>query len=324
MTFGRVFQSKTGTNTGSGLYCVSMQKKFNILILLAVVFAFETSYAVKEVIFRQQTQIYLKRNTNSEVLGVYDRGDTIPISKKVYGRWRKVIVDVDGKKKVGWVPTKDIRGARIIDSKIREIKKEEKDGIPNYRSRNGFGIIGNLSYVYQSKGDLSFVTGGSAIPIDLSYSSLSGANVFVSLFGDFNLSDTMALRGYFAIRNMKRSGSATTQGGNGNFTLTHNLMAIGTTLKFYGSKKAALWWGPGLELAKTTEISLKGSTNLGSNIYGEISKEPFFILTTISAGYDMNLSGRFFILPEVKFGLVPNGDPLAFTFEILIPIAFTF
>jgi len=75
-----------------------MQKKFNILVVLAVLFISEVSLAVKEVIFRQQTQVYSKRSENSEVLGVYDRGDTIPISSKTYGAWRKVIVDVSGKK----------------------------------------------------------------------------------------------------------------------------------------------------------------------------------------------------------------------------------
>lgn len=303
-----------------------MQKKFNILIIFALVLIAENSHAVKEIIFRQQTQIYSKRNENSEVLGVYDRGDTIPISNKVYGKWRKVIVDVSGKKQIGWVPTKDIRGARIRDSKDRKIEQDEKDGVVSYRHRNAVGIIGNLSYNYQSKGDVTFET-NTGTPLKLDYSSMSGANVFISLFGDFNLSKTRALRGYFSMRNMKRSGSASVDvmgGGTGNFTIIQDMIAIGSTLKFYSSPSSVFWWGPGLEIAKTTKFEVKGSTAVGSDIVGTINDDTIYFLGTVSAGYDLNLGGRFFILPEAKVGLVPNGDPMIMTFEVLFPIAFTF
>lgn len=298
-----------------------MQKKFNILILFVVIFIAETSYAVKEIIFRQQTQVYSKRNENSEVLGVYDRGDTIPISSKVYGRWRKVIVDVRGKKQIGWIAIKDIRGARIKDSKARQIEEDEKDGVVNYRRRTGVGIIGNLSYVYQTEGSVDFESAGTTLKLD--YSSMSGANVFVGLFGDFNLSSTRAIRGYFAMRNMKRSGSAFVDvmgGTNGNFAIIHDMLAIGATYKFYSSASSVFWWGPGLEIATTTKFSIKGP----NNIEADVKDQPLYFLPSISAGADYNLGGRFFILPEVKFGLVPNGDPILATFEILFPIAFTF
>ncbi len=324
MTFGGFFQCKTGRGAKSGLYSIDMQKKFNILVLLALLSASQAALAVKEVIFRQQTQVYSKRNENSEVLGVYDRGDTVPISSKVYGAWRKVIVDVQGKKTVAWVLTKDIRGARIKDSKARQMEEDEKDGQISYRRRTGVGIMGNLSYVYQTKGSVNVQTSIPGITPEVSYSSLSGANVFVGLFGDFNISDTMAIRGYFAMRNMKRSGSASTQGASGNFTITQDMMALGSTLKLYSSKNAIFWWGPGLEIAKTTKFEVKGSTPIDTSFEGTVTEDPLYALATLSAGYDLNLSGRFFILPEIKVGIVPNGDPILMTFEVLIPIAFTF
>lgn len=302
-----------------------MQKKFNILVVIAVLFVSEVSLAVKEVIFRQQTQVYSKRNENSEVLGVYDRGDTIPISKKTYGAWRKVVVDVSGKKKVGWVLSKDIRGARIKDSKARQIEEDEKDGEIGYRRRTGVGIMGNLSYIQQSKGSIAYQT--TVQDVSVEYSSMSGANVFVSLFGDFNWSDTMAIRGFFSMRKAKRSGSAGIPdigGGTGTFTIDQSMIGLGATVKFYDNKNSIFWWGPGLEIAKTTEIKITGSNDISGNINSTGSEEPMFAILSVSAGYDLNLSGRFFILPEVKFALIPNGDPMAMAFEVLIPIAFTF
>lgn len=299
-----------------------MQKKFKLLILTILIFAAETSLAVKEVIFRQQTHIYAKKSENSEVLGVYDRGDAIPISNKNYGPWRKVIVDVGGKKKMGWVLTKDIKGAKLKDSGMRRLEENERKGVLNYRARNGVGLLGSLSYVYQTSGDIQFDFGGAQTA---TYSNMSGANVFLGVFGDFNYSPTMAIRGYLATRNMKRSGSVVLPSNEtGNFTLTHELLALGTVLKFYKSPTAIFWWGPGLEIAKTTKFSAKGSTSTFPSIEGNVSEDPLYALVTLNAGYDFNLSGRFFVLPEAKIGVVPNGDPMVITFEILIPVAYTF
>ena len=72
MTFGEFYQCKTRRGLYSSLYSSDMQKKFNIVVLLALIFALDNSYAAKEVIFQQQTRVYSKKNANSEVLGVYD------------------------------------------------------------------------------------------------------------------------------------------------------------------------------------------------------------------------------------------------------------
>jgi hypothetical protein len=297
-----------------------MQKKFSIIVFIALVFASLPSLAVKEITFQKQTRVFARKNMSSEVIGVFGNGDTIPFSDKVYGPWRKVIVDVSGKKKVGWILAKDTHGAKIRESK-HKIGEESK--IPNYRKKTGVGLIGNLSYVNQMKGDMTFDNGGT--PVKASYSSLTGANVFLSVFGDFNYSKTVAVRGYFSMRNMKRAGKLTASGNSGNFTVTHDLMALGTTVKFYSSPSAIFWWGPGLEIAKTTKFSVSGSTNFSpAAIQGDVNESPVYALVTLSAGYDFSLSGNFFVLPEVKFGIVPNGSPMAMTMEILIPLAYTF
>jgi hypothetical protein len=318
MTFGWFYQCKTSRCVLGALYSKGMQKKFSILVIALVLFS-QASFAEKDVVFRKKTHVYAKKSENSEVLGVYDKGDSLPISSKPYGGWKKVIIDVGGKKKIGWVSSKELRGAHLRDSDSHSTSKESK--IPNYRDHMGVGIMGNLSYVYQSKGSLTFDSLGT--PTTANYSSLTGANVFAGIFGDFNYSKTVAIRGYFSMRNMKRSGKAEVGGNSGNFILTHNLMALGTTVKFYASPNAIFWWGPGLELAKTTKYSLSGSIG-PATVDGEISKSPLYAMLTISAGYDYNLSDRLFVLPEFKFGIVPNGAPMAAVLEILIPIAYTF
>ena len=301
-----------------------MQKKFNIIVLLAFFFASDVSFAVKEVIFRQQTQVYSKRSENSEVLGVYDRGDTIPISNKVYGAWRKVIVDVKGKKKAAWILSKDIRGARIKDSKARLMEEDEKDGEVLYRRRTGAGVMANLSYAYQTKGSVNIETGVPGVTPPLSYSSLSGANVFIGFFGDYNYSDTLSIRGYLALRKLTRSGSASFEGSSGTFNIVQDMMAVGATAKFYANRNSIFWWGPGIEVAKTTKFVVEGGTAADPDLSAKVTEEPMYIMGTLSAGYDLNLSGRFFILPEFKVGIVPNGDPMLMVFEVLVPIAFTF
>ena len=270
---------------------------------------------------------YADKNQNSEVIGVYGKGDSIPISNIKYGPWRKVIAEVNGQKKIGWVYIKDIVGSHIKNSsEIQDAKREREGESPVYHRKTGIGLFGALSYVYQKSGTIDFNTMNTGgVTLAANYSAVKGNNFFLGLFGDFNLSPKTAMRVYFAQRSMDRSGSATIQNNSAtSFRIEQSLMSLGAALKWYSSPSAIFWWGPGLEIGKTTKMTVHGTTASTGTVDADASKKPTFAMLTLGAGYDYNISGHFFVLPEARFGVVPNGSPFVMVFELMIPVAYTF
>ncbi len=303
-----------------------MQLKLFFFVFFIVFLSFPL-WAGKEIVFRNQTQVYAQRDKNAEVIGVYERGDSIPISNIKYGQWRKVIAEVDGKRRVGWIFIKDVKGSKVKESREIESARDRAEGnAPVYHLKNGVGILGAISYAYQGSGSLKFHTDTPGLDLDSNFSAVKGANFYFGFFGDYSLSKTTILRGYLLQRKMNRAGTGQVNvsgAPNSSFRIEQDLLSLGAQLKFYSGPKAIFWWGPGVEIGKTTKMRVDVTTAI-DEMHVDTVEKPMFVILTAAAGYDYHISGNFFILPEFRLGIVPNGKPFGAVFEILIPVSYQF
>lgn len=278
-------------------------------------------WSAQELVFRQQTQVYSKANIKSDPLTVYERGDRVPVSKENYGAWKKIIVEVDGKKQIGWVLVRDLKGARIQEKdeeKVATPSGKRKKLDPVYRKKIGVGVAGVLSYYKQGSGSVDLNNTEST---SLNFSDLDGTGVYFSIFGDMPLTSKMNLRGYFSLRSLERSGTGTFPPNtvNRSVNIDQTSLSVGSTLKFYSHTDGNSWWGPGLELAMTDKSDVTASSQTTT-----FKDDPLYIFVHLAAGYDIRFFSNVFILPEFRIGAAVNGDPLIINAEILIPFAYRF
>lgn len=276
-------------------------------------------WSAQELVFRQQTKVYASRNPKADVLTVYERGDRVPVSKENYGPWKKIIAEANGKKQIGWVMLRDLKGARI--RKVDEEKVTTPSGVrkklqPVYRKNTGVGFAGNLSYYKQGSGEEDLQNGSR-----MNYSGLDGTAVYLSVFGDFELTSTLNLRGYIALRDVGRSGNATYPPGTDSRStnLDQTGFALGSTLKFYSNSDSNKWWGPGIEIMQVSKSDVTATS-----VTTGYKDDPLYVFAHLAAGYDFHLFNSIFILPEVRLGAAVNGSPFILNFEILIPFAYRF
>ncbi len=295
--------------------------KLQHVILLGIFFITGSLWAAQELVFRKQTQVYSKPNIKSDSLTVYERGDRVPVSNENYGAWKKIIAEVDGKKQIGWVLVRDIKGARIQEKdteKVTTSSGKRKKLEPVYRKKIGVGVAGVLSYYKQGSGSVDL---NNTVTTSLNFSDLDGTGVYFSIFGDMPLTSKLNLRGYFSMRNLERSGTGTfppdTQSRSINIDQT--ALSLGSTLKFYSHTDGNSWWGPGVELAMTDKSDVTAS-----NATTTFKDDPLYIFIHLALGYDIRFFSNVFILPEFRIGAAVNGDPFILNAEILIPIAYRF
>lgn len=274
-------------------------------------------FAVREIVFRKQTTVYTDKSKDSEVLTVFEKGEHTPISNKSYGDWRKIVVDVDGKPTVGWVLAQDLKDAKLL---------ERKD--PFYKdvyhlNKMGFGVLGAFSYAAQGQRTVN-PSDGSA-PADIT--SMGGTSLFFGALVDYPFSETFVLRGEILFRKMYRTGAGSFQGGSAaNIQLDQSYLSGAVTAKFYLDSESNFWYGPGVEVAKLTTNRLVYVVNVtgGEQVTTDGISLPTFILVSGAFGYDIHLTKKFFILPAARLGIMVNANPIAFVFDVLVPITYSF
>lgn len=290
------------------------------IFLCLVVMTFQAQAAL-ELIFRTQTRVYGKRNARADVVTVYERGDRVPISRETYGAWKKIVAEVDGKKQIGWVLVRDIKGARIQekdDEKVITESGERKRLAPVYRRKTGAGFAGVLSYYKQGGGEADL---NNVSAPQLKFSGFDGTAVYFSGFADWVVGSTTNLRTFLSLRNLERSGTGTYPPDTTSRTvnLKQTGLSVGATLKLYSNPNGISWWGGGFEVVKASKNDVTSS-----NISASYKDEPFIFFANASLGYDINIYKNIYILPEFRLGVGINGDPLIINAEVLIPVGFSF
>lgn len=227
---------------------------------------------------------------------------------------------------MGWIKVAEAKGAKIRVREDGDALDPKNPNAPIYRKKTAVGILSSLSYVYQTGGEAKYTTTNGTFTAD--YDKATGVNFYFGFFADFNISDRTSLRGYFSLRTMDRTGSAKIKesGLDRDFRLQQEMISIGSTLKWYTNSRSQIWWGPGIEVAKSSDfkfISDKREAN-DNDISADVSDDPIYVFLSLNAGYDVHLGGNFFLLPEAKFSVIPNGDPLIMNLEVWIPVSYAF
>jgi hypothetical protein len=269
--------------------------------------------AGKDLFVRKEIEVYAKRDRDSEIIMILEAGDKVPISPKSYGKWRKVLVKVRGKSKVGYVRKKAIRG-----SKIRTRLKKKKSLPSVYHTSAGAGLTVHLSYLMQSERDYSDSAGEAHI------GEMSGMGTFFGLFGDFPMSETMVLRTQLLMRTNSMTGGASAGSGTNEETveLTQSFFSIGGLLKFYSNRDSNFWFGAGAEFAKGRDVSLVYGDNQPVDVPDE--GVPNFFVLQGGFGFDTHIAGNFYLLPEIMLTIVANSSPMMYGGEFNIGTAITF
>lgn len=289
-------------------------------LLFGILFMAQGLWAAQELVFRQQTKVYSQRNPKAKVLTVYGKGDRVPVSSGKYGAWKKIIAEVRGKKQVGWVLNRDIRGAKIQNKDVDHAYTPSgiRRNLPRtYRKKIGAGVFMSLSYYNQGSGDQEL----EGTYATMKASSQSGMAPYVGVFGDFILGAKMNLRGYLAMRDMSRSGDAIFPPGvdSKSTRINQKGISLGSTLKIYSHPDSSSWWGGGLELTKVSKTEIEASGGKAS-----FKKDLFYIFGHLALGYDFQLYKDIYILPEFRLGAAFNGEPFILNAEILIPVGYRF
>lgn len=276
------------------------------------------AFAVREVVFRKTTMVYEKQSKDANVMTVYEKGERAPISSKSYGIWKKIVVTLDNEQKVGWVLGEDLKGARIIE------RAEPFEYETYHLNKWSIGILGAFNFM--SQGARS-ITSETTIPPRVDVSSLSGTEIYFGVPVDIHWTQTFTLHLEFLFRKSSRSGTGQFVGGSdAEITLDQSFMSLGGMGKWYLAPESNFWYGAGLEVAKLTESKMTFVTNATSDpaVSNEGIDFPIFFMLTGGIGLDFHLLKKFFILPEIRAGVLVNSEPIVFTFEVRVPIVYTF
>ncbi len=285
------------------------------LVLVGLVLVPLDAFAVHEVVFRKQTTVYSKKSKDSDVLTVFEKGEHVPISSKDYGEWRKVVVEIDGKPTAGWIIATDVQDAKLIE-------RTDPFNMDIYHlNKWSIGVLGAFDYSAQGERIVSPV---GTPNVDIS--SLGGTAFFFGIMSDIQLKENFGVRAEILFRKSARTGSGTFVGGSAaNIELDQTYLSGVLLAKWYLDKDSNFWYGAGLELAKLTASTLIYSVNGGSNnVTTDGLTMPFFVLVDAGFGYDVHLSKRFFILPTMQLGVMVNAAPIILSFDVLVPVVYTF
>ncbi len=286
--------------------------RITLLILLLLPL---NALAVQEVVFRKTTMVYENQSKDAAVLTVYEKGERAPLSSKTYGTWRKIVVDIDGTQKVGWVLAEDIKGARIIE------RSEPFDYEVYHLNKGSIGILGAFNFV--SHGGQTIDSEGS-YPPNVEVSSLSGGALYFGVYSDLHWKQDFSIHLELLFRKASRSGPGTfIAGSDAEVELDQSFMSLGAMGKWYLAPESNFWYGAGLEIAKLSTSKMIWSVNGGDEfVANEKIESPVLFMLTGGLGLDIHVVRRFFVLPEVRGGLMVS-DPLVFVFELRLPVVYT-
>ncbi|MCB0394493.1 MAG: outer membrane beta-barrel protein, partial [Bdellovibrionales bacterium] len=228
------------------------------------------------------------------------------------GSWLKVLVYSNGKKQVGYISKASARGSKVRETKSDRSKSTlYKDGI-------GVGIHGAFAYTQQ--GEREFDDGdGSTTKIK----TLSGTSVFFGIFADFPLSKNFSIRAGLAFRENNMTGEQAISGEDyQTVELSQSFLSLSGLVKYYPSIDGSFWFGGGAELASGQSVELKYADS--EDVPVDDDDLPFFMFLNVGTGYDMNIAGNFFLIPDFRVGVVINTSPAIYLVEGNLNVAYRF
>lgn len=278
--------------------------------------------AAQELIVRKPIDVYSKATASSEVIATLEEGERVPISEKEQGRFRKVLIQVRGKKKVGFVLKSRLEGSRIRERKGgKSAGKESKADA--YHRRFAVTLPVTLSYTKQNySGSDNIVTADGS---KYTLSSLSGTSTFFGFGFDIPLQEKISVRAEILFRSIEGTGSLKASSGSGNpQDVQRSMKALSGGLlgKYYFDAGDDLWVGGGFEVAKVNNVAIVFANR--DNLTVNESDYPTFIILKAGAGYDTALSDDIFLIPDVRLLYFVNANPVIYGAELTLSVGYAF
>jgi hypothetical protein len=293
-------------------------KKWAVAFLLVLSPA---AWSAQELIVRKAIDVYAKPNSSSEVLTTLDEGERVPIAAKEEGRFRKVLIQSGGKKRVGYVLKSRLEGSRIRERNGKSAGKAKK--ADSYHRRFAIVLPVTLSYTKQNyTGNDNIVTADGS---KYTLSSLSGTSVYFGVGLDIPLQEKLALRAELLFRSIDGTGSLKASGGAGNPQEVQRSMTAlsgGVLGKYYFDAGDDFWVGGGLEVAKVNNVAIVFANR--DNLRVNESDYPTFIILKAAAGYDTALTDDISLIPDVRFLYFVNASPVIYGAELTLALAYAF
>ena len=251
-----------------------------------------SSYAKRPVLelnVQENLEVLKKPRSGAKVISQLGKGDKVVISRKIYGKYRKVRVIYNGKKRGGYIlAAKIIRS--YIEERGRKGLREKRIYVGNY----GAGISSTFSYVTQAEREVT-ASGDTIYQI----SKFESSTMFVQVHVDIPISNSSSYRLYLNFRETDFTGTSKVKGINANpgkAALSQTFFGLGGQYKMYLRPLGLFWYGLGGELAFGSDVELRLN-----NIIVETDKEdlPFFAILTGAIGWDVAVTQNFYIIPEI-------------------------
>lgn len=295
--------------------------KVHLVIAAVVLFFSVFADASQELLVRKPVDVYSEAKSSSEVIVTLEAGERVPISGKEFGRFRKVLVQVGGKKRVGYVLKSRLEGSRIRDRKGGKAGQAKKADA--YHRRFAIALPVSLSYTRQSyTGENNIVTADGS---KYTLSALSGTSTFFGVGADIPMSEQLAVRAELLFRSIEGTGSLKASGGSGNpQEVQRSMKALGVSAlgKYYFDAGGDFWVGAGLEVAKVNNVAIVFANR--DNLKVNESDYPTFLIVKAGLGYDTALTDDIFLIPDFRVLYFTNANPTIFGAELTLSAAFAF
>lgn len=288
---------------------------WQVMLLAAVSLGTPQAWAILDIYVQDDLPVYDKPEAGSREVSRLTRGDRLVISPKIYGAYRKVLVTYGGKRQGGFIKISQIRRSYIKDRDEEELAKQRI-----YNRDYGLGLSLIASHMRQ---DGRKFTTGAADTYDIS--PLTSTTFFFSIFSDVPWSNTMMLRPYLSFRSTKFKGEAELVGSinplrPAQVTLEQSFLGIGVLAKMYDGPRDTFWWGGGIEVGSGDKSNLIIDDGIPLKVEGE---KPLYVLLYGSIGWDVPAPGAFWLVPDLRLGIVPNNDPIILYLEAFVSVAYS-
>jgi hypothetical protein len=255
---------------------------------------------------------------SSKILLTLGEGDIVVIASKIYGPFRKVMVQIGGKTTPGYIPKK-----RIWLSEIHERGSIASKTERPYGGRYSVGIAGVPSYLRQ--GPSSFQLSDATTYETSEFTSFS---FFFSLFLDSPLNEKWGLRSYLSLRETDFSGHVREKDSPAPTPLDteasrkQSLLGVGLVFKNYAQHPTRWWWGPGLELAMGTKVTVIINDVV---LPTDDSDNPFFAIVFGAVGLEYSLfKSNFYFAPDLRMGAIVSTNPMTVYLESFLGLSYMF
>lgn len=281
------------------------------LAILLILFLASGVYGAEELLVRDSVPVYSEPNKNSSVMVTLERGDKVPISPREYGRFRKVLVEVGGKKRPGYVLKSTLEGSRIRSRQ----GSAEKDAPKLYHRRLGAGLM-VVPISYASQGAWKFDSGDGAMT---EISQMKGYSNYFGVSLDFPMDSAFVLRAELVFRSINQTGTTKPLGGSSKAVQRKmSFFGAGATAKYYLDRSGDFWVGGGAELARANQISLVYADT--EKVPVEESSFPTYFILKGAVGQDYQVFGDFYINPEARLCYAVNTSPAIWGIELVVNI----